>query len=113
MVEEESVLDEALDAVMEFVGDEDVQRGAGYLVLGGIVIGCLIGVYILIQMYWQYILIAILIIAYIMYNNKPTSYCADCGNSLGSGPPSRPCSRCRCNRWTYSDPGVGMTVKNR
>ena len=115
--EEDSVLDETFDAIMEFVGDEDVQRGAIYLVLGGITIASLVAVYIIIQMYWQYLLTGAaligILIAISLYNNRPTAYCADCGNVLCSGEPTRPCSRCRCNRWTHNDPGAGMTVKNR
>lgn len=111
--EEESGLDQLVDAVMEFVGDEDVKRGAGILILGGVVIAALIGLYILIRMYWMQITIAIVVIAYFILSNKPMAYCQDCGNTLGKGEPRGPCSRCRCNRWSYSDPGVGMTVKNR
>ena len=116
-VEEESVLEEAFDAVMEFVGDEDVQRGTGYLLVGGLAIAALIGVGFLIMMYWQWIVGAIVLIVLIMIfgQEEATAYCADCGNVLGRGTPGRPCSRrtCGSNRWTTNDPGAGMTVKNR
>tara|TARA_B100001094_G_scaffold300863_1_gene326653 strand:- start:259 stop:609 length:351 start_codon:yes stop_codon:yes gene_type:complete len=113
--EEDSGLDDFVDAVMEFVGDEDVQRGAGYLILGGVAIGALIGVYIIIKMYYQQICFAIFVIGALMLwlRKEPVAYCQDCGNTLGRGEPSRPCSRCKCNRWSYTDPGVGMTIKNR
>ena len=113
--EEEGDFEQFVDAVMEFVGDEDVQRGAGYLVLGGVVIGALIGLYLIIRAYYQEICFTIFLVACVMLwlRQEPVAYCQDCGNTLGRGEPSRPCSRCKCNRWTYTDPGVGMTIKNR
>jgi hypothetical protein len=111
--EGEGGLEEFMDAVMEFVGDEDVKRGAGYLILGSAVIAALVGLYILIRMYWMQILFAIFVVAVLILSNKPMAYCQDCGNTLGKGEPSRPCRRCKCNRWSHTDPGVGMTIKNR
>ena len=78
-------------------------------------IGALIGLYLIIQAYYQEICFTIFVVACVMLwlRKEPMAYCQDCGNTLGRGKPSRPCSRCKCNRWTYTDPGVGMTIKNR
>lgn len=113
--DDESGFDDFVDAVMEFVGDEEVQRGAGFLILGGVAIGILFGVYLIVKMYYVEIFTTIFIIGALMLwlKKEPIAYCQDCGNTLGRGEPSRPCSRCKCNRWSYSDPGVGMTIKNR
>lgn len=111
---EEDAIDAVVDDLMEFVGDEDVQKGAGLIVMV-LVLGCVAyGIYLFVMAYYMQIIGVLIVIAIIYYYSRPKiSYCADCGNILGRGEPSGPCSRCQCNRWTRRDPGVGLTYKNR
>ncbi len=111
-IEEETPLDEAIDGVIEFVGDEDVQKGAGIIVLL-LLVGCAIyGIYLFVMAYYVQIgWVAIFALIIWWWSLPKMSYCADCGNTLGKGG-TGPCN-CGCNRWTTSDPGVGRTVKNR
>jgi len=105
--------DSIVDDILEFVGDETVQTGFKYLFIGGLAIGAVIVVGIFVMNYWEYILAVIIAIGVLMYlgRDRPTCYCADCGNILGYEP--KRCDRCGCNRWSHTDPGVGRTVKNR
>lgn len=70
---------------------------------------------------WLFIVGALMLVAggvmaYLHFQvfNKPkekTYYCADCGQYLGTKP--RRCDRCDSNRYTDTDPGPGITVKNK
>ena len=111
---EDDGFDAVVDNLMEFVGDEDVQKGTAITVILFLVACVIYGIYLFVIAYYVQIIGVLIIGLFIYFYTRPKiSYCADCGNILGRGEPSGPCSRCLCNRWTQRDPGVGMTFKNR
>jgi len=104
--------------VVRFIG------AANFLVIGVFVVSFVDGGYWLISrspvdlaallLYAVPFALGLIQIAFALAAGPKNVYCTGCGQYLGQSDGFRsPCHRCGSNRWTKSDPGAGIRVKQR